>query len=70
MRGADEEGVECDSFDTAHKTAIQAAADMAADDLKTGASRAFQRIVVSDGRGQDLLAVAVEAILKVERKSG
>jgi hypothetical protein len=60
-RIADDEGAEAANLDQAHKTALKAAADMTAEELKMGARQVSQRVIVADEHGEELLSVAVEA---------
>jgi len=64
-----EEGSECDDILGACKQAVVAVAEMAAEDLKAGTEDIEQRIVVADERGCQLLAVTVEAAIRVQRGS-
>jgi hypothetical protein len=65
-RVSDEEGVEAANVDAARQAAVRAAADMAADGLRTGAGRVSERIVVADESGTALVAVTVDAALRIE----
>jgi hypothetical protein len=61
-----EECIELPDVESACRLAIDAAADIAADDLKTGRYKVHQVVVVADDAGE-LLSVKVEAALEVER---
>ena len=65
-RAEAEEAIELSDIEAACQMAVKAAAEIAADDLKSGRHRVHQVVVVADER-QELLSVKVEAALEVER---
>ena len=60
-RLSDDEGSEVVNLEAARQAALRAAADITADDLRTGAERVSQRIVVANAVGEEVASVAVEA---------
>ncbi len=61
-----EEAIELPDVDAACDLAVKSAAEIAADDLKSGRYRVHQVVVVAD-ENQELLSVKVEAALDVAR---
>jgi hypothetical protein len=61
-----DEAHELPDIEAACHLAVQAAADIAAEDLKTGRQNVHQVVVVADER-DELLSVKVEAALEVKR---
>ena len=67
QRIVDDEGSDLSDVQNVQKAAVQAAADLAADDLKQGAQSVEQFIIVENESGQDVVRVRVFALLEVER---
>jgi hypothetical protein len=66
QRIVDQEGSAHDDLHAAEVIAVKTAAEMAAEDLKRGAKRLEQFIVVENEFGQEVVRVRVSAVLEVQ----
>ena len=66
QRLSDEEGSDHSDLQSVQGLAIRAAADLAAEDLKSGLDSVEYFIVVEDEAGQDLIRVRLFAVVEVQ----
>ena len=65
-RIVDEEGSDLSDLQSVQALAVRSAADLAAEDLKSGIDAVEQFIVVQNGAGQDVVRVRVFALVEVQ----
>ena len=68
QRILDEEGSDVSDLESVQGLAVRAAADLAAEDLKSGVHSVEQFILVENETGQDVLRVRVFALVEIQAK--